>query len=81
LTNTCIAPPTPQIYRMIVFSCEGVRSIDPTKVIAVFRDEAVGGNATVVMIGGEEISGRCLVAAINRIESEIADQLLPPEAA
>jgi hypothetical protein len=52
-------------------------------VIAVYRAEATGGycDATVVLVGGEEISGRCLVAAVNRIESEIANALLPPEAA
>ena len=28
-------------------------------------------DATVIMVGGKEISRRCLVAAVNRIESEI----------
>ena len=68
---------------MLLYTAEGPRSIDDRDVIAVYRDAAMGGycNATVIMVGGKEISGRCLVAAINRIESEIADQLFPPEAA
>ena len=50
---------------------------------AIYRNAAMGGycDATVIMVGGKEISGRCLVAAVNHIESELADQLLPPEAA
>ena len=59
------------------------RSIDERDVLAVYRDGAVGGycNATVIMVGGEEVSWRSLAAAVNHIESELADQLLPPEVA
>ena len=68
---------------MLMFTDRGPRSVDERDVIAVYRDETMGGycNATVVLESGEEISGRCLVAAVNRIERELADQLLPPEAA
>ena len=68
---------------MLLFTCEGPRSVDDRDVIAVYRDAAMGGycQATVIVVGGKEISGRCLVAAVNHIESELADQLLPPEAA
>ena len=69
---------------MLLFTDRGPRSLDERDVIAVYRDDARGGycNATLVLLAsGEEISGRCLVAAVNRIESDLADQLLPPEAA
>ena len=66
---------------MIVFSSEGVRSIDPAKVIAVYRERPCGGycNVTLCLDDGTEVSGRAVVEAINRIESEIANA--PPEAA
>ena len=68
---------------MLLYTAEGPRSVDDRDVIAVYRDAELGGycNATAIMRGGKEISGRCLVAAIDRIESEIADKLVPPEAA
>jgi hypothetical protein len=68
---------------MVIFTATGARSVDERDVIAVYRSEALGGycNATVIMVGGEEISGCCLVAAIDHIESVIAEGLLPPEAA
>jgi hypothetical protein len=68
---------------MLLFTDRGPRSIDDRDVLAVYRNAAIGGycNATVIMVGGNEISGRCLVAAIERIEREIANTLLPPEAA
>ena len=71
------------MHCMLIFTAEGPRSVDDRDVLAVYRDEAIGGycNATVILVGGREISGRCLVAAVNRIESEIAASLLPPEAA
>ena len=61
---------------MLLFTDRGPRSIDERDVITVYRDTAVGGycNATLVMASGEEISGRCLAAAIDRIASELADQ-------
>ena len=66
---------------MLLYTAEGPRSLDDRDVLAVYRDEAMGGycNATVIMVGGVGISGRCLVAAVNRIE--ITTSLLPPEAA
>ena len=72
-----------EIQHMLMFTDRGPRSIDDRDVIAVYRDDALGGycNATLIMVGGEEISGRCLVAAINRIESEIADSAGPARAA
>ena len=72
-----------KIHCMLIFTAEGPRSLDERDVLAVYRDEAMGGycNATVIMVGGKEISGRCLVTAVNRIENEIANALLPPEAA
>ena len=45
------------------------------------KKTSVIGATLVLLASGEEISGRCLVAAVNRIESDLADQLLPPEAA
>jgi hypothetical protein len=72
-----------EIQHMLLFTDRGQRSIDDRDVIAVYRDEALGGycSAVLVLASGEEISGRCLVAAVNRIERDLADQLLPPEAA
>jgi hypothetical protein len=68
---------------MLIFTPEGPRSVDACGVIAVYRNEALGGycNATAIRVSGEEISGCALVAAIKRIEREIADNLLRPEAA
>jgi hypothetical protein len=68
---------------MLLFTDRGPRSMDDRDVIAVYRDCSLGGycNCTVIMVGGEEISGCALVAAIDHIEREIADNLLPPEAA
>ena len=66
-----------------MFTDRGPRSIDDRDVIGVYCGDTLGGycNAILVLASGEEISGRCLVAAVQRIESELADQLLPPEAA
>ena len=71
------------MHCMLLFTAEGPRSIDDRDVLAVYRDAAIGGycDATVIMVGGKEISGRCLVVPINRIERGIANHLLPPEAA
>jgi len=65
----------PKMQHMLIFTAEGPRSIDDRDVIAVYRDSALGGycNATVIMASGEEISGRVLVAAVDRIERELAD--------
>lgn len=66
-----------------MFTTEGPRSVDECDVLFVYRDSAVGAycNAkTVIMANGEEISGRVLVAAIDHIEREIAEHLLPPAA-
>ena len=56
---------------MLMFTAEGPRSVDDRDVIAVYRDHAVGGycQATVIMASGAEISGRVLVAAIDKIRS------------
>ena len=72
----------PKLASMLMFTASGSRSIDDRDVIAVYRDSVFGGycDATVILIGGEEISGRCLVAAIDKIEREIADSLMPPAA-
>jgi hypothetical protein len=48
---------------------EAHAALDDRDVIAVYRDCSLGGycNCTVIMVGGEEISGCALVAAIDRI--------------
>jgi hypothetical protein len=38
-------------------------------------------HATIIMASDDEISGRVLVAAIDCLERELAEGLLPPEAA
>jgi hypothetical protein len=79
-----VSPPKrPKIGPMLIFTAGGPLSVDERDVIAVYRNDALGGycNATVIMASGEEISGCALVAAIDRIEREIADHLWPPEAA
>jgi hypothetical protein len=60
---------------MLIFSDRGPISVDDRDAIAVYRDSALGDycNATVIMASGEEISGRVLVAAVDRIEHELAD--------
>jgi hypothetical protein len=68
---------------MLLFTDRGPRSIDERDVIAVYCGDTLGGycSATLVLASGEEISGRVLTPAVQRIESEIANHLLPPEAA
>jgi hypothetical protein len=68
--------------RMLIFT--EVRAVWTERdVMAVYRNEALGGycKATVITASGEEISGYTLVAAIVRIEREIADHLLRPNPA
>ena len=68
---------------MLMFTDTGPRSLDDRDVIAVYH-EATGTstcNATVILVGGGEVSGRVLITAVHRIEREIAEGLLPPEAA
>jgi hypothetical protein len=67
---------------MLIFTAEGPRSVDDRDVIAAYRENTVGGycNATVILRTGQEISGRCVAAAIDKIEREIADNLMPPAA-
>ena len=67
---------------MIVFSAEGVRSIDPAKIVAVYRGGGDGRytHCTLVLHGGTEVSGAVLDEAIDRIECELAEAL-PPAAA
>jgi hypothetical protein len=68
---------------MLMFTDRGPRSVDERDVLAIYRGEQMGGyvGATLVLASGDEVSGCCLVAAIDRIESELANSLLPPEAA
>jgi hypothetical protein len=62
---------------MLLFTAEGPRSIDERDVIAVYRDSSVGAycNVTVIMLGGEEISGRAVAALISTLDDE---HPLPP---
>jgi hypothetical protein len=59
---------------MLLFTDRGPRSIDERDVIAVYCGDTLGGycSATLVLASGEEISGRVLTPAVQRIESEIA---------
>ena len=67
---------------MLLFTAEGPRSVDDRDVIAVYRDDAMGGycQATLVLTSGEEVSGRALVADVKRVKRALADKLLPPAA-
>jgi hypothetical protein len=60
---------------MLIFSDRGPISVDDRDVIAVYRDSALDSycHATIITASGEEISGRVLVAAVDRIERELAD--------
>jgi hypothetical protein len=72
----------PKIVRMLIFTAEGPRSVDDRDVLAVYSDHRMGGyvSATLILSSGEEVSGMVLVAALDRLERELADHLLPPEA-
>ena len=61
---------------MLIYTAVGPRSVDDRDV------NVLGGycNATVITVGGEEISGCALTAAIDKIEREIVENLLPPAA-
>jgi hypothetical protein len=51
-------------------------------VIAVCSDHRIGGyvSAMLILSSGKEVSGMMLTAALDRLEREIADHLLPPAA-
>jgi hypothetical protein len=67
---------------MLIFAAEGPHSVDDRDVIAVYSDHRMGGyvSATLILSSGEEVSGMVLTAALDRLEREIADHLLPPAA-
>lgn len=68
----------PQIRRMVVFSCEGVRSVDDRDVLYVFREPSITSrwcHVTLVMANGEEISGRAIAEAVSALQTKLAEHL------
>lgn len=57
---------------MLLFTCEGPRSIDERDVIYVYRAETMGRycSATIVLADGRELSGLALVAALDASTGE-----------
>jgi len=64
--SACIAPCTAYISGMLIFTCEGLRSVDDGNVLHTYRGNRQGNyvEATLVMANGEELSGRVLAAVI-----------------
>ena len=54
---------------MLLFTCEGPRSIDERDVIYVYRAETMGRycSATIVLADGRELSGLALVTALDAL--------------
>jgi len=65
---------------MIVFSCEGMRSIDERDVIACSSEQPTRRwcNVTVTLADGREISGRAATQAVRTLEAMLNE--LPPAA-
>ena len=66
------------MLHMVVFSCEGVRSVDDRDVLYVFRDASVTSRwcqVTLVMANGVEISGRALTEAVAALQTKLAEHL------
>jgi hypothetical protein len=72
------------MQRMVmIWSAEGPRSIDDRDVVFVYRDSGVSRycQATLVLSNGQEVSGRALVAAVDKLAAKLDDKPLPPVAA
>ena len=67
---------------MVVFSCEGVRSIDERDVIACYTECPIGVwcDVTVVMADGREISGRAMAQEVRALEAKLAGAPRSPAA-
>jgi hypothetical protein len=65
---------------MIVFSCEGMRSIDERDVIACYSEQPTRRwcDVTVILVDGREISGRAATQAVRALEALLNE--LPPAA-
>ena len=64
---------------MVVFNCEGVRSIDECDVIACYTECPIGPwcDVTVVLADGHEISGRAMAQAVRALEAKLAENSPP----
>ncbi len=67
------------MLHMVVFSCEGVRSVDDRDVLYVFREPSMTSSrwcqVTLVMSNGVEISGRALTEAVGALQTKLAEHL------
>jgi hypothetical protein len=63
--------------RMVVFSCEGFRSVDDRDY--VFREPSGIASrwcqVTLAMANGEEISGRAMSEAVSALQTKLAEHL------
>jgi hypothetical protein len=69
---------------VLLYTPEGPRSIDERDVLFVYRGEADGSlyiPATLCLGNGSEITGRCLIAALDALEAKLDDLGSPPLAA
>jgi hypothetical protein len=68
---------------MIVFSCEGVRHIDPADIVACYAEARVGGwcDVTLCLFDGKEVSGRASADAVAALRDKLDDFGPPPLAA
>jgi hypothetical protein len=68
---------------MVIFSAEGMRSVDVADVACVYRGSPMPGGYTqcaVVLDNGTEISGMAMTAALDELEQVLAGDMLPPAA-
>jgi hypothetical protein len=65
---------------MLVFACEGPRSIADDDIVACYADASVGlyCNVTVCLFDGREISGRAHASAVATLRDRLDDFGTPP---
>jgi hypothetical protein len=75
--------PIQKITRMLLFTCEGPRSVDDRDVLHVYRGQTLNrfAEVTLVMANGEEVSGLVLVKALDALQAKLDDCDPPPMAA
>ena len=79
--STCIVPRTSYISGMLLFSCEGPRSVDACDVLHVYEGERLGRyvQVTAVLANGDEASGLMHAEALAKLQAEL--EAVPNEAA
>jgi hypothetical protein len=72
---------TPKIHRVLIFTAEGPRSINPTDVIAIYCGGGDGRymHCTLVLLVGTQVSGAISNDSLATLNSRLSDDTpLPP---